>query len=377
MMNVLPILLIATAGAVSAQDIFDGLPENFLTPSVHITSGFGVSSTEIGSLGTHGHDPNRHFSLQGVDAGLSLRAHDYLQGFVNVNTFLDEEGELDAEWEEGFLKAENLPGGFEVRAGRYYNRLGLQNNVHLHGWKFVDSNFITTRFLGDDGLITEGGEVSWKLPVEFTSVISASYGRVPAEAHAEEEAPGPDEVDGENALFDSAFTARWLNRFGPDDFHQHQIGLNFANGENRFGETTSLYGLDYVYQWRENGLERGGRSFTFESEVLYRDAEYVSEDATVFGDADEVGAYLSGTYGFDENWSIGARYDYIQGLGDPLLESEERSRYSLALTRAVALPKDMSGHVRLQYNLDDIEAAELEHSVFLQLQLSWGEGEVR
>lgn len=360
----------------SGQDFFESLPEDFLTPSVHITATYGVSSTEVGSLGTHGHDPNRDVTLQGAEVGLSLNANDYLKGFININAFTDEEGELDAEWEEGFLKLQNLPLGFEIRGGRYFNRFGLQNNVHVHGWDYVDSNLITTRFLGDEGLLSEGGELSWRLPVDFTSVISASFGRVPADEHGEEEEE-EEGLEGESALFDEAFTVRWLNRFGPNDFHQHQIGLNFATGENLFGEDTNIYGADYVYTWRENGLEPGGRSLSVSTEFIYRDIDFADEESGLSGNVNEFGAAVSAIYGFNDDWSLGARYDYVEGLGDGFHEAEERSRYSLALTRSFQLPNDMYGSTRLQYNLDDVEDQELEHTVFFQINLSWGGPEVR
>ncbi len=368
------LVLIASLATAQAQDALLGnLPKDFIDPYIFITGAAMASSADVGSLGTHGHDPNNNFAIQGIDSALSLKPSKYFKGFANINAFTNEESELEAEWEEGYLKALELPGGFEIRGGRYYNDYGLQNNVHLHGWDYVDSNLITTRFLGDEGTLTElGGEVSWKLPVRFSSVITASFGDVFAEAHEEEgDEEEEDELEGESALFSRVFTIRSANRFLADPYNKHQVGLSYAFGENRFGggKDTQVFGVDYVYQWRQNGDDKGGQSFTLESEVVYRDVDYRSEDGSESGNANEFGAYLSGIYGLNDDWFFGARYDYVQGLGSQFHESEQRNRYSLAATRKIFFSDQVEAHARLQYNLDDIANEDLEHSVLLQIQL--------
>ena len=46
---------------------------------------------------THGHDPDEEITLQGVELGMSLRANEFLEGFINTNVFLsnDDNGALN------------------------------------------------------------------------------------------------------------------------------------------------------------------------------------------------------------------------------------------------------------------------------------------
>jgi hypothetical protein len=136
-----------------------------LFPNVHLHGVGGYSSGDAAELASGGHDPKREtFSAQAVEPGLSLRTK-YLEGFANYLFFQDEDGDWDGELEEAFGKIVNIPGGFEIKGGQYLSRYGALNDKHLHAWDFVDSEIVLSRFLGDDGLMLQGGEVSWTLPL--------------------------------------------------------------------------------------------------------------------------------------------------------------------------------------------------------------------
>ena len=173
-------LLAVTVSSLTAADFqFDY--------NAHLNMAFGQASVEESTLATHAHDPNDEFTLQGFEVNLSARYGDHIAGFVSYNTFLYAENKIDGEFEEAFLKLEDLPAGFELRGGRFLNRVTSQNNQHLHSWNFVDANLITTRFLGDEGLISNSAEVSYRLPFEHDSLLSLAFGDAIAhdEHHAE------------------------------------------------------------------------------------------------------------------------------------------------------------------------------------------------
>ena len=134
-----------------------------------------------------GHDPQREaFSAQAIEPGLSLRTK-YVEGFANYLFFQDAEGDWDGELEEAFGKIVNIPGGFELKGGQYLSRFGALNDKHLHAWDFVDSEMVLSRFLGDDGLLLQGGELSWTLPFgmdpAFVSIASLGFGNARAHEH--------------------------------------------------------------------------------------------------------------------------------------------------------------------------------------------------
>jgi len=345
--------------------------EFILSPNAHLNTTIGASTAPEESLASHGHDPNDEFSLQGLELSLSAE-YGYLAGFISYNTFLDLENDIDGELEEAFLKLQNLPGGFEIRAGRLFNRVTTQNSIHLHGWNFVDSNLITPRFLGDEGLLTNSIELTYKIPVEHNLYLTAAYGdAIPHEE--EEEEHGPGEIPGEEGNpADDIFTLRLKGQFNNTDFHQFTYGASYINSQNGFGEDTNVYGVDFQYLWRENGLEAGGKYARFDFEALYRTLDF-AEDG-ISGDSTEWGISTSAAYGFAENWEVALRYGYLEGI-DELAELPERHRYTAALTRGFTVNDYISGHLRLQTNYERSSEFGEEQSIFLQAQLNFGKGE--
>lgn len=373
------------------------LAEFQLDPTLHLTAVTGLSSADNpGDLAAHGHDPNDDIALQGLDVGLNLGYDEWLAGFINANTFTTPDGELDAELEEAFLKFQNLPGGFEIRGGRYLNRFGLQNNVHLHGWDFVNANLSTSRFLGDEALISEGLELTWLKESDYlTFAVSGSFGKAvehDGHGHDEEDEHHDDDHDdddhddddhdehghsGEEALFtDDLATLRALLIISPSDFHQHRIGFNGAWGDNGYGRDTALYSTDYVYQWRENGLESGGREFSAGAEYFFRDVEWANDEGDR-GQTSQNGFMVFAQYRFAGNWTTDIRYEEIQGRepGPEVSLGEERERLSLALTRDFEI-RDWDSYARLQYSHDNLEDGS-EDTVWLQFGFNFGDGEVR
>lgn len=375
------------------------LGELKLEPTLHMRAIAGESSADhLEDLASHGHDPNNNFALQGLDLGTNLHYGDDISGFVNMNAFSTPDHKMEAEWEEGFLKYTGVD-GFEIRGGRFLNRLGGQNNQHLHSWDFVDANLSTGLFLGEEGLRTDGGELTWMREFDtgfFT--ISGSFGEAVEHGHEEEdehdEGDHDDEEEhghgeeSENAYFSGDLaTIRVLFGYNHTDFHQHRFGLNGAWGENGYGHDTSIYSTDYTYTWREKGLESGGKEISLGLEYYLREVEWEhAENASNRGKTSQSSVMGVAKYRFSDEWVGDFRYGWIEGVeaGEEMdmgeveyaFASEERKRLSLALTREIALYKDTRSCVRLQYNHDDLEEGS-EDSVWLQFGFDFGPGEVR
>lgn len=346
----------------------------------------GITDGSHQSTAYHEHDPNNDYNLQGIEAELSMRANEYLEGFLAGNLFLDEDDQFDSEWEEGFLKFKNLAlpgksGTLEVRAGFYLNRIGTENNVHLHGWEYVNSNLSTALFLGEEGLRTQGAEVSWMKDLENGHFsISASFGKALEHEHGEEEGDDHDEEEEsiERAYFnDDLVTVRAQLLRNSTDFFQHRTGVNFAQGQNGFGRDTSLFGADYTFTWRENGLERGGREISAGVEYFYRDVEWQDEvDASFIGDSGQQSLAIRTSYAWNESWKIGARYEWIEGVSGDVFSIGELQRASLALTHTKRINDDWSTKARLQLNHDKRSEGS-SNNAYLQLGFSFGGSEVR
>jgi hypothetical protein len=354
-----------------------------LFPNLHLHGVGGFTSGEAEELASGGHDPQRQtFSAQAIEPGVSLRTQ-YLEGFANYLWFQDAEGDWDGELEEAFGKIVNIPGGFELKGGQYLTRYGALNDKHLHAWDFVDTELVRSRFLGEDGLLLRGGELSWTLPLgmdpAFVTVASLGFGDAREHDHGDEhdhdhdheEAPHEGE---ESALTDDVWTARLMGRYRFDDFHTVSAGFSWAGGKNGFGRDTNVIGFDAEYLWRENGLEAGGRAFRWRNELLWRDVQALSvheedgEDETFRGTYSEWGFYTHAIYTWNARLDTGLRIGWVEGIDD--FGQDERLRISPAVSwwfddaRRIGL--------RAQYNYDSIASHDDEHSLWLQLNIALG-----
>ncbi|MDB4415232.1 hypothetical protein N9270_00730 [Akkermansiaceae bacterium] len=388
--------------AISASPL---LADISLDPTFHFNGVIGDTSADsLSEIGGHAHDPNDNFAVQGLEPGLNLRVDDWLASFTNINVFTDSNHEIDWELEEAFLKFKNLPGGFELRGGRMLARMGLQNNQHLHAWTLVNSNLTTSQFLGEEGLMSEGTELTWRKDFDRGFfAISSNFSNTASHHHhgddddfegeednGDEEGHREDEHghSSEDAFMeDRVFVTRALLSYNWNDFHQNRLGINTAWGENGYGRDTSMHSIDYIYTWRENGIELGGREFSIGAEYFYRDVEWMGEnDPTLQGATSQNNLMAYINYRFHPQWIAGLRYEYLEGarggayihLGETeyAFESAERKRLTLALTREFRHSDIMLSTIRLQYSHDDLEDEDAD-SIWLQFGFDFGGPEIR
>jgi len=267
------------------------------------------------------------------------------------------------------------------------------------------------RFLGDDGLITDGGDVTWlQQGIATTYGITAGYGEAKAhghdhghgheeqhegeqheEGHGEHHAEHRDHGHGEDVLFaDGVGSGRAFAQSRRDDFNVFETGASLALGDNEADRRLVVIGADFSYTWRENGLESGGRAFRWLTEVLYRDvddgetahdehgeheehAEHGEHESEMLPGGSAWGLYSQGIYTHNRHLDAGVRLGYVEG--NDSLASSDRFRVSPAITTYLDPYRRVM--LRGQYNFDDIQDADEEHSFWLQVGLSWGGTEVR
>jgi hypothetical protein len=380
-----------------------------LTPSFHFNSEYGWSSGELDRLALGHHDPKREdWNLgKGIEAGLSARVGEYLEAFGNAIFPYDiDEREWKPAMEEWFGKIKNIPGGFELRGGRYYNRFGLQNTYHPHGWDYVDQSLVNARFLSDDSLTTTGGEITW-IPfetVQWSSLISVSIGEARTEeaGHDEHGEELEAEFEAEGTLFASTLTvANWTNSYALNDFHQVRFGASGAWGENGYERSTQAYGAHVEYQWRQNGFDSGGRYFRWRTELMVRhfgavsghlpgesEEEIAAEEESNDEHAEEketvrrrtfaeFGGYTSFVYGVPTGFAgpleLALRADYVEGVAEAGLDE----RFRLSPGVRLFVNESRTAYVGAQYNFDHSNVRGLDNSFWLSFGFNWGLDEVR
>jgi hypothetical protein len=371
----------------SAQDWSVG---DVLFPNLHLHGVGGWVDGHLDEVETGSHDPSRGtFSAQALEPGLSLRTK-HVEGFANAIFWQDSEGDWDGDLEEAFLKLTGLPGDWEFKGGRFLSRFGVHNATHLHGWDFVDAAPAPVTFLGEHGLMLEGGEATWRLPLRrepyWTAEISAGFGNAPSHDHGghdHEEHDDGEEVPHEGheaAPVDDVATARAVVRRRFDDFHSVISGLSWANGTNGFGRSTDVFGIDLSYEWRERGLEPGGRSLRWTNELLQRRVDAFSEhdddddgviDESFRGSYDETGFHTDLTYGWNEHVETSLRLAWLEGVDD--FGQSGRMRVSPAVTCWLDARRRVG--LRLQYNHDDLDNGEEIHALWFQVNIALGSTE--
>ena len=355
-------------------------------PHFHFNAVYGGTTIEDGHEAAAGHhDPiTDGWTIQGFEAGLSGRFGDHFEAFGVGHLSQDAESkDWTLEAEEYFGKLKNLPGGLELRGGRYLNRIGLHNAVHQHGWDVSDNDLMSGRILGDDGLFSMGGELSWTLPlnsIQWQSVLSLSVGDAQPETHEEHAGKGPEprfEAD-EAAWHSTLTTINWTTIYNLNDFHQFRFGASAIFGENGWDRQSTIVGAHASYQWRENGLELGGRYSRWNTEVMYRDIEALTTEVRPkAGSFSEWGFYTQAIYGaptaFAGPLEMGLRTDYVQGVSDADLPERWRLTPSIRLFANA----QRTASLALHYNYDDFVGHGSEHSLWLSFGLNWGGPEVR
>jgi hypothetical protein len=428
-------------GKVDAADWYTGLDVSLggvLFPHLHVDTAIGTSTTDQGNLQVGHHDPSSNgFTWQNIEFGLSGRFNEYFEAFGTYAANVSPDGEWSGIYEEWFGKLQNLDAGvvgeFEVRGGRIYNRFGIQNTYHPHGFDWADQYLVNARVLGEDSLTILGADVSWKLPVSWTSQIDVAVGVAP-EGHGEHGHEGREvagaRFEAEGAAFDDVMTvANWTNIYNYNDFHQFRAGVSGAWGDNQYGRGTEIYGGHFEYQWREKGFEPGGRYFRWRTEVMWRqwgamsgvlgghdhgheeenghhdeheedhhgeeehDGEHANHDeheedhhgeheedhddheneAVERANFSDFGFYTSLLYGFNNRFEAGLRAEYA--AGDAVAGLDDRFRLSPGLTYYINDARTL--RFRVQYNYDHSNEFGTDHSVWGQVSFNWGGPEVR
>ena len=347
----------------------DDEPSLVIAPRVHLRAAIGDTGLENSELAHGAHDPNQSgFSIPALSLGADMHYGENITGFTEGILSWNDEEHWNAELEELYLKFLHLPGGFELKAGRLLAAVGTQNSIHNHAWKFVDADLGNVRFLGEDGLIIEGVELTWMVPTHWDDRLVVSFGDTIKHEHEEEggeiESDHNHSEEAEEALWDkNILSARYQAIFWPSDTCQFIYGASYVTGGNFMGKNAQIYGLDFTYTWRED--EPLGKQFTWRNDAMLRKV------STEEGGFEETAFSSAALYRFKPEWEMGLRYNYLEGVKDPKLP--ERHRISPSLSHYFFLSK-VPSMARLQYNYDHSDERGDDHSIWLQFGFEWGAG---
>ena len=285
-------------------------------PGVERDLDLGLSEIELGFQGVI--DPYLRFDVftafhehahsdpLGLPEGFDGHAHEEEDGH-------EDEGGLSFELEEAVLSTLALPGGLQVKAGRFRQPVGRHNTMHTPEDPWADQPTVNRAFFGDDQLIDDGLQLSWLLPTPFYWELAGTITRGPSESPTFTRSEGDD--------FLHVLRSRWFFDFS--DAVSAQLGASWATGpaDEHGHESSEVAGIDFTLKWTPS-VHRG---LEWQSEVFWRDRPIVHDDdhesesmLSVEAEDEEHFATLS-DWGFytwldlrlSKRWQLGLRLDHL------------------------------------------------------------------
>lgn len=211
----------------------------------------------------------------------------------------DTHGNVDVE--EGYAGYNGLPGGLQLRLGKFRQSFGVLNRWHQHALPTLDYPLVLTRYFGDEGLAQTGLSLEWLLPKGFADANEVTVQLTDGESDA---------FGGENFRH-LAGLLHFKSYWDLSDATYLEWGLSGVGGANQTGGDTRVWGSDLTLHWQPPSRAKY-------AEVTWR-TELLRSERDVAGDrVDALGGYTYAEALLRQNLYGGVRYDRVE---DPLVPS--------------------------------------------------------
>ena len=297
---------------------------------------------------TEGIEKRNGFNLESAELFLFAPVDPYFNLYATIP--VTEDG---AEVEEAYFLTTSLPYGFQLKGGKFKSGFGRINSQHPHAWDFADIPLPYRAFMGGEGVIEKGAQLTYLPPLPFYTLLGVEVLQGDNDVLF-----GPDAKSGPHA-----YTAYAKASFDLSDNSTVLFGPSVITGKTKTGSIaedtefsgdSTLYGLEFTYKWKPSKQQ----GFTVQSEYLYRTQHGDLED-TVAATSESLkrtqdGLYVQGIYQINR-WRFGARYDVLDLFKDDYILAGTDTDFDGKPWRATGMlefnPTEFS-RIRLQYNHD-------------------------
>lgn len=248
-------------------------------------------------------------------AFVALAAHQHGHSHELESRFGHEHGEeenhgYELDVEEGYALFPALPGGFSLKAGKFYASFGKENALHTHSWAQADRPWALQAVLGGEGhgLNDVGFSLNRLLPLPWASDVTL------------EVTGGRTEGSFDGSRSDLAYLAAWRNYWDLNERCNLEAQLSYMVGKNAAGRTTELGNASVTFRYRKASSRR--ESFLWRTEYLekrYRSfgeehghAELGGGDVPTRRTLVTEGAFSYVDWQVARGWSFGARGDWVR-----------------------------------------------------------------
>ncbi|HEV8640500.1 MAG TPA: hypothetical protein VGV13_05320 [Methylomirabilota bacterium] len=247
---------------------------------------------------------NRFFPRE-VELQLFGQIDPFARGEVRLEAaeeFEDGERVTEVGLAEAHLTLLTLPFGTQLKAGQMRNRFGLLNERHREALPQPDVPNVLTRFLGEEGLVERGVELTWVPPLPF--YLEALVGVFNGDN---------EEAFGRGSLKTPLATGRLRTFFELGDLGAIQLGASAASGQTEARRRQTFAGYDVKYKLTPEGWRHPLLTLASEGIWSFR---RVQEDEEI-DSRRRFGWYAYGEVQPWRRWVAGLRYDSTQLLEDP------------------------------------------------------------
>ncbi len=223
---------------------------------------FTSTRVEHARAGTFPDGENRFFPRE-VEVSFFGQIDPYARGEVRVEAgeeFEDGVRTMNLSLAEANLTLLTLPFGTQSKLGLMRNRFGLTNEIHEHDLPQTDRPNVMRRFLGEEGLVETGTELTWVAPLPFylEGLVGVFNG-------------DNDVIAGQGRFSAPLVTGRLRTFFETERFGAVQLGVSGATGQRPDEDRNLLLGLDAKYKYTPDGVaacpaDRGGRGVVLQPE---------------------------------------------------------------------------------------------------------------
>ncbi|MCS7083511.1 MAG: porin [Aquificaceae bacterium] len=238
---------------------------------------------------SHGiRNEKRGFNLNHVELGLYAHPHKNLD-LAATFSFSDDKVNV----EEAYALFKNLPAGFEVKLGKFRSGFGKLNQQEPHAWDFATSPLVFMSFLGDEGLIEKGLQLSWHAPTKFYLQLGAEVLQ----------------GESENSFNYKGFTITHSptgRTFEVEDKSAPSLFVGFIKSSFEYGDLTLSPGVSYAqgkhrHDHGDHGLSADSKLYGIDLTAKYS----FDKDRYLSLQGEYIYREMSGTrYGFDRAGNV-------------------------------------------------------------------------
>lgn len=294
---------------------------------------------------------------------LELSFAQYVDPYSRLDVILalnDNLEDQNIDIEEAYYSHWGLPWGFTGRIGKFRTKIGKVNLSHLHQLDTVDYPVVIRDFFGEEGMSSSGLRLQNHIPNPFDVPLTLT-GEI-LRGNNGESFSGLSRRPIFNSHLSSFFELNedmnlevgLTNMFGDENRDEE-----FSIGRDHFG--VYVFGADATFTWN---LDEG-RRLKFQNEIFFQDRPEFIDDADERINQDPWGFYSLLDFKFNEKFSGGVRFDYVEPLS---VVGEHNAEVSVS--PYLTFWQSEFANFRVQYTHTQAAAAEAEvdneQAVFLQ-----------